>query len=70
MIRDEADAVIQPFEPSMLLSAARAEGSLVESISYQLLPNPKPPSLEGHGFADTGPELVDTIISWLTALGL
>ena len=55
-VRDAADGVVLPFEPYMLLSAARAEGSLVPEIRYVLLPNPRPPSIEGHIFADnTGP---------------
>jgi hypothetical protein len=32
----------------MLLSAARAEGSLVPEIRYVLLPNTRPPSLGTH----------------------
>jgi pimeloyl-ACP methyl ester carboxylesterase len=44
IVRDEADAVVLPFEPYMLLSAAQAEGSLVPSIRYVLLPNQRPPS--------------------------
>jgi len=47
ILRDEADGVVLPFEPYMLLSAARAEGSLVPSIDYVLLPNRRPPSREG-----------------------
>jgi pimeloyl-ACP methyl ester carboxylesterase len=50
--RDEADGVVLPFEPYMLLSAAQAEGSLVPSIKYVLLSNPRPPSREGHMFTD------------------
>jgi hypothetical protein len=52
ILRDEADGVVLPFEPCMLLSAARAEGSLVPSIRYVLVPNHRPPSREGHQFAD------------------
>lgn len=48
LVRDAADSVVLPFEPYMLLSAARAEGSLVPEIRYVLLPNPRPPSIEGH----------------------
>src|SRR5439155_122675 len=44
ILRDEADGVVLPFEPYMLLSAARAEGSLVPSIKYVLVPNHRPPS--------------------------
>ena len=36
----------------MLLSAAHAEGSLVPSIKYVLVPNDRPPSREGHLFTD------------------
>jgi pimeloyl-ACP methyl ester carboxylesterase len=39
ILRDEADGVVLPFEPYMLLSAARAEGSLVPSVKYVLVPN-------------------------------
>ena len=39
IVRDEADGVVLPFEPYMLLSAAQAEGSLVPSIKYVLVPD-------------------------------
>ena len=48
ILRDEADGVVLRFEPYMLLSAARAEGSLVPSIKYELTPNHRRPSREGH----------------------
>ena len=48
ILRDEADGVVLPFEPHTLLSAARAEGSLVPSIKYELTPNHRRPSREGH----------------------
>jgi len=70
LVRDAADSVIQPFEPYLLLSAARAEGSLVPDIRYVRLPNSRPPSVEGHTFAqNTGP-LAETIASWLAERGL
>jgi pimeloyl-ACP methyl ester carboxylesterase len=70
LVRDAADSVILPFEPHMILSAARAEGSLVPDIRYVLLPNPRPPSVEGHIFAhNTGP-LAEAIASWLAERGL
>jgi pimeloyl-ACP methyl ester carboxylesterase len=34
ILRDEADGVVLPFEPYMLLSAAHAEGSLVPDVKY------------------------------------
>jgi pimeloyl-ACP methyl ester carboxylesterase len=43
ILRDEADGVVLPFEPYMLLSAAHTEGSLVPSIKYALVPNERPP---------------------------
>ena len=64
-LRDEADGVVLPFEPYMLLSAAHAEGSLVPSIKYVLLPNHRPPSREGHQFADNIDVLIDAVSSWL-----
>jgi hypothetical protein len=65
IVRDEADGVVLPFEPYMLLSAAQAEGSLVPSIRYMLLPNPRPPSREGHIFADNAEALTDAVATWL-----
>jgi len=65
ILRDEADGVVLPFEPYMLLSAARAEGSLVPSIKYELLPNHRPPSREGHLFADNADALTDAVSAWL-----
>jgi pimeloyl-ACP methyl ester carboxylesterase len=65
IVRDEADGVVQPFEPFMLLSAAQAEGSLVPNIRYVLLPNQRPPSREGHIFTDNTEALTDAVASWL-----
>jgi hypothetical protein len=52
-------------EPYVLLSAAQAEGSLVPSIRYVLLPNQRPPSREGHIFADSTEALTDAVATWL-----
>ena len=65
MLRDEAEGVVLPFEPYMLLSAARAEGSLVPSIRYVLVPNHRPPSREGHMFTDNTQPLIDGVSAWL-----
>ena len=65
IVRDEADGVVLPFEPYMLLSAAQAEGSLVPSIKYVLLPNLRPPSREGHIFTDNTEALTDAVAAWL-----
>ena len=70
ILRDEADGVVLPFEPYMLLSAARAEGSLVPSIEYVLLPNHRPPSREGHQFTNNTQTLTDAANAWLTELHL
>lgn len=67
MLRDQADGIILDFEPYMLLSAATAESSLVQGIEYVQIPNPRPPSREGHVFTDTHPQLVDAIQRWLHA---
>ena len=45
-------------------------GSLVPAIRYVLLPNPRPPSLEGHIFADNTGPLAEAIASWLAERGL
>jgi pimeloyl-ACP methyl ester carboxylesterase len=65
ILRDEADSVVLPFEPYMLVSAAQAEGSLVPSIKYALLPNPRPPSREGHSFTDNTEALTNAVAAWL-----
>jgi pimeloyl-ACP methyl ester carboxylesterase len=65
VLRDEADGVVLPFEPYMLLSAAQTEGSLVPSIKYVLLPNNRPPSREGHIFTDNTEALTDAVATWL-----
>jgi acetyl esterase/lipase len=65
IVRDEADGVVLPFEPYMLLSAGQSEGSLVPSIRYVLLPNQRPPSREGHIFVDNTEALTDTVAAWL-----
>jgi hypothetical protein len=64
-LRDEADGVVVPFEPYMLFSAARAEGSLVPSVKYVLVPNHRPPSREGHLFTDNTDALIDAVAAWL-----
>jgi pimeloyl-ACP methyl ester carboxylesterase len=70
MVRDAGDAIIQAFEPYTLLSAAQAHGSLVPSIEYVLLPNPKGPNPGGHGFSDNQETLVNTIVGRLQDLKL
>lgn len=65
LVRDAGDTIIQAFEPSMLLAAARAHGSLVPSIKYVLLPNPRGPNPDGHFFSDNREPLVQTIMAWL-----
>jgi hypothetical protein len=65
-LRDEADGGILPFEPSMLLSAAHAEGSLVDDFTYVPVPNQRAPSREGHLFADTTQPLIEAVSAWLS----
>ena len=72
MVRDAGDAIIAPFEPYALLSAATSPGSLVPTIEYVLIPNPKDPnpapySLRGHQFLDNREPLADTVTRWLGA---
>ena len=66
MLRDEADGGILPFEPSMLLSAAHAEGSLADDFTYVPVPNRRARSLDGHLFADTTQPLIEAVSAWLT----
>lgn len=65
MLRDEADGGILPFEPYMLLSAARAEGTLVTDITYVQIPNQRIPSRDGHLFVHNAQPLIDALLSWL-----
>ena len=66
LVRDQADGVVLPFEPYMLLSAAHAEGSLVPSITYVVVPDTHPTSAAGHIFTDNTAALVDTVSHWLS----
>jgi len=70
MIRDQSDGAIAPFEPYMLLSAAHSEGALASKIDFILLPDAKPPSLNGHSFVGNEQPLTDVITKWLAHLHL
>src|SRR5580700_3294142 len=59
LVRDQADGLVQPFEPYMLLAAAHGEGSLVPTIDYVLLPDAQPMSLQGHSFDGNEQPLAD-----------
>jgi len=65
LLRNQSDGVVLPFEPHMLLSAAHAEGSLVPSISYVLVPDEHPVGPAGHIFTDNTGPLVDAVSKWL-----
>lgn len=65
LIRDAGDAVVAPFEPYMLLSAATTPGSLVPKIEYKLLPNATPVSLQNHYFGNNRQPLIDAVSAFL-----
>jgi pimeloyl-ACP methyl ester carboxylesterase len=65
MLRDQADGVVLPFEPYMLLSAAHGEGSLVQGITYEVVPDTHPTGPAGHTFTDNTEPLVDRVSAWL-----
>ena len=67
LLRDQADGIIMPFEPYMLLAAAHAPGSLIPSIEYEVVPDKHPPSPAGHVFTDNTDNLVAAVSKWLTA---
>jgi len=69
MVRDEGDAIVQAFEPYMLLSAATTAGSLVPAIKYVMLPNKTRGPAE-HTFVNNREPLVDTVAAWLAERGL
>jgi pimeloyl-ACP methyl ester carboxylesterase len=66
MARDQADGVVLPFEPYMLLSAAHSEGTLVPSIDYVVVPDTHPTSAAGHIFTGNTQALIDTVSHWLS----
>ena len=65
LLRDQADGIVLPFEPYMLVSAAHAEGSLVQSITYVVVPDQHPTSAAGHIFTDNTQPLIDAVSAWL-----
>ena len=65
LLRDQADGIVLPFEPYMLLSAAHTEGSLVEGITYTLIADQHPVSAAGHIFTDNTEPLIDAVSAWL-----
>lgn len=67
MLRDAADGVIAPFEPHMLMSAARSEGSLVRDVTYAVVPDAHPPGGAGHVFTDNTAPLIEAVSAWLAA---
>ena len=65
LLRDQADGIVLPFEPYMLVSAAHAEGSLVQGIAYKLIPDQHPISFAAHSFTNNTEPLVDAVVAWL-----
>jgi pimeloyl-ACP methyl ester carboxylesterase len=65
LLRDQSDGIVLPFEPHMLVSAAHAEGSLVQGIRYVLVPDQHPVGPAGHVFTDNTQPLVDAVSAWL-----
>ncbi|MDA2934849.1 alpha/beta hydrolase [Acidobacteria bacterium AH-259-D05] len=75
VVRDEGDAIIEPFEPNWLISSANAPGSLVPDAKFVLIPNPNGQDPEGemlrsHGFEDNKQELPNTVRKWMREHGL
>src|SRR5262249_40571996 len=70
IVRDRSDGATAPFEPYMLLSAARSEGTLAPKVDFVLLPDGQPVTLKGHYFEGNEQPLADVITKWLTDLHL
>jgi pimeloyl-ACP methyl ester carboxylesterase len=70
IVRDRSDGATAPFEPYMLLSAARSEGTLASKVDFVLLPDGQPVTLKGHYFEGNEQPLADVITKWLTDLHL
>jgi len=65
LLRDQADGIVLPFEPYMLLSAAHGEGSLVQGITYEVVPDTHPAGPAGHSFTDNTQPLIERVSAWL-----
>jgi hypothetical protein len=65
LLRDQADGTVLPVEPYMLVSAAHAEGSLVQEITYEVVPDQHPVGPAGHVFTDNTQALVEAVSAWL-----
>jgi pimeloyl-ACP methyl ester carboxylesterase len=65
MVRSEGDTIVPAFEPYTLLASATSPGSLVPSIKFTQVPDPKGPNPGGHFFVSNSNELSETIASWL-----
>ncbi|MBM9594459.1 alpha/beta hydrolase [Roseitranquillus sediminis] len=70
LVRDQGDAIVRDFEPFMLLSEARSEGSLVPSIDYIPIENADGLSPAAHGFDTNRSELIEVVAGWLETQGL
>ena len=70
IVRDEGDAIVAAEQPVELLAAARAPDSIVPSVRFVSLPNPKGANPTGHAFADNRDKLIETITGWLKEQGL
>jgi pimeloyl-ACP methyl ester carboxylesterase len=70
LVRDEGDQVVERFEATMLLAAARSEGSLVPRIDFVSLPNSRGPNVGGHGFEGNEGPLASAVLDWLHENGL
>ena len=65
LVRDQADGVILPWEPYEILSAAHTPGALVPSIRYVVIPDKRPPNIEGHEYANSQQPLIDAVAAYL-----
>jgi hypothetical protein len=65
IVRDQSDAATASFEPYMLLSATRSEGTLAPKVDFVLLPDSRPVTLGGHYFEGNEQPLADVVAKWL-----
>jgi pimeloyl-ACP methyl ester carboxylesterase len=67
VLRSQSDTEVNAFEPYMLVGAARAEGSLVPSIEFDLIPDPGHPDgvPGGHEFTYNSDAFTAAILTWL-----
>jgi pimeloyl-ACP methyl ester carboxylesterase len=67
VLRSQSDTTVNPFEPHMLIGAARADGSVVPAVEFHLIPDPEHANGDpgGHEFTYNSDAFTAAILKWL-----